>query len=94
MITLNISGIKCDSCDYKDSSILMKDYDTWLNKACPVCGANLLTELDYNTVKKLSSIVKFQSENLFENSIYEPILVTSLEMNGSGDIIVSDMKIM
>lgn len=43
-----ISGIQCDSCDWKDMSIQSDDYEEWINKPCPECGANLLTQADYN----------------------------------------------
>ena len=45
-------GIKCDApgCDYYDDSAEMEDYPLYLNKPCPKCGANLLTEADMKTV--------------------------------------------
>lgn len=43
-----ITGIQCDSCDWKDMSISSDDYSEWINEPCPKCGANLLTEADYN----------------------------------------------
>jgi len=45
---LNISGIKCDHCDFKDETVEFKDYGLWLNKPCPKCGENLLTREDYD----------------------------------------------
>ena len=61
---LEISGIKCDSCDYKDSSVQMSDYHNWLNKHCPICGTNLLTESDYEMINKLSLLVASQNCNM------------------------------
>lgn len=52
-IEFHISGIKCDHCDYKDESVQVKDYIHWLNKPCPKCGANLLTQADYDNVQLL-----------------------------------------
>lgn len=52
-LEFNVSGIKCDHCDYKDESVKVEDYKDWLNKPCPKCGANLLTEADYNNVQYL-----------------------------------------
>ncbi|MCX5884341.1 MAG: hypothetical protein NT096_00250 [Proteobacteria bacterium] len=55
--TFNIAGIKCDAegCTFRDDTVKMKDYKSWLNKPCPLCGANLLTQADYDTVIALKS---------------------------------------
>ena len=41
-------GIVCDNpaCDYEDNTVLVEDYKNWINKPCPKCGENLLTEQD------------------------------------------------
>lgn len=43
-----ISGIKCDYCDYRKDDVNFKEYPEYINKECPKCGHNLLTEQDYN----------------------------------------------
>lgn len=52
-IDVQIRGIKCDNpdCDFLDMSVKYEDYDKWLNKPCPKCGANLLTQRDYDICK-------------------------------------------
>lgn len=52
-------GLKCDnpSCDWKDESIHMDDYKAWLNKPCPKCGENVLTEEDYQNALVLKAMV-------------------------------------
>ena len=45
---VNISGIKCDECDYRDDTVRFEDYPKWINKPCPKCKANLLTQKDYD----------------------------------------------
>lgn len=51
-----IRGIKCDNheCDFIDVDVTYKDYSQYLNKPCPKCGENLLTDHDYNLCKRLS----------------------------------------
>lgn len=68
-IWIEHSGIQCDnpSCDYKDDSVKREDYVNWLNKPCPLCGENLLTEEDIKTVEKMEEI----AESL--NSILPPV---------------------
>jgi len=93
-ITLNLGGIKCDYCDFKDMSVPYEDYKNWLGKPCPKCGANLLTEADYKTVKRIVFITK-----LF-NKIYsffphkktkksEDVLVGTFEFDGTGKTVFS-----
>lgn len=66
LLETHIGGIKCDApgCGWHEDSVEWDDMHVeiaaWLNKPCPKCGANLLTEADANTVVtwyKFSSIV-------------------------------------
>jgi hypothetical protein len=61
-VTLIGSGIKCDHCTYRDDSVLSSDYINWLNKPCPECGENLLTEADFNSFLVLEQAVKMVNE--------------------------------
>ena len=49
-VELDVHGLKCDNpnCDYNDMTIPVQEYSAWVNKPCPKCGENLLTEEDYN----------------------------------------------
>jgi hypothetical protein len=44
---VNYSGIKCDCCDYRDDHVQFSDYKDYINRPCPKCRENLLTEEDY-----------------------------------------------
>lgn len=50
MDNIRVSGIKCDNpkCDYKDESVTYEQYPEYINKPCPTCGENLLTQEDYD----------------------------------------------
>ena len=52
---INIKGIKCDNtkCEYKDPEVKFENYSDFVNKPCPSCGANLLTEADFETVQRM-----------------------------------------
>lgn len=82
---LNIKGLQCDSCDWKDMDIELEDYAEWVNKPCPKCGANLLTEESYNSVislKKATNFLNTMSEDdlkKFEEDFINN--ATSEEMN-------------
>ena len=49
-VEIDIRGIKCDnsSCDYTDMSVDVSEYPKWIDKPCPKCGENLLTQEDYD----------------------------------------------
>ena len=47
---IKISGIKCDTphCNYREEDVQFEDFPNWINKRCPVCGRNLLTQTEYD----------------------------------------------
>ena len=65
---VHISGIKCDNCNWKDMSVPFEDYEQWINKPCPKCGENLLTQKDYDEcleIMNASEIInKYSKEDL------------------------------
>ena len=87
VVDMKIKGIKCDNpiCDYRDDSAEYKDYEKWLNKPCPKCGTNLLTEKDLNTTKNLILITDIINRFL-EKSDDTPKIVVHAEMNGTGEV--------
>ena len=54
-MSLVSSGLKCDNptCDWVDETIKIPEYKDWLNKPCPKCGENVLTEEDFENVKTM-----------------------------------------
>ena len=56
---MKITGIKCDNinCDYEDNTVIVEQYESYLNKPCPKCKSNLLTEADLRTVKVLMAVM-------------------------------------
>lgn len=57
-LELIISGIKCDVCSYRDNTVEFMDYPKWLNKPCPECQSNLLTQKDYDRCLRDMKIVE------------------------------------
>lgn len=86
-------GIKCDNpeCDFVDQEVRIEDYKDWLNKPCPKCGSNLLTQADYDNVQMLLNLVDIVNENkdIFtetedaQNNSDEMSTIT-FNMNGTG----------
>ena len=60
---INIEGIQCDApgCDFVDMSIQVSQYEEYINKPCPKCGANLLTQKDHDTIMALIESVRISN---------------------------------
>ena len=90
---VQITGLKCDAdgCDYKDMNI--NDYEQYVNAPCPECGANLLTEADYELVKVLAGVVDTLNEKYPPpHDPNEPIAHFTVNMDGSGIPILGDLE--
>lgn len=85
-IEVNIGGIKCDNpeCDYADMSVKVEDYKDWLNKPCPECGHNLLTQNDYDDVQKTLKLAKFLNSFMPAPQPGEEMAKMGFEMHGNG----------
>ncbi len=61
---LNQGGIICDNpkCDFKDSTVT--DFPSYINKPCPKCGENLLTQEDFEAHEKMIAMVTLLNEVL------------------------------
>lgn len=83
---VEISGLKCDnpSCDYVDPTIHVEDYEKYVNAPCPKCGANLLTEQDYQIVQKMLKLQKLFSKIPFGNK--GKTQKYRVELNGTGQM--------
>lgn len=86
-ITLHVGGIKCDGlgCYFEDNTAKLEEYELWINKPCPVCGENLLTQKDYDAILQMIKV------NEFINSVItaaddEPTYIQEMKMDGSGKI--------
>lgn len=93
-LKINVGGIKCDNkeCDFKDMTVLFKDYDKWLNKPCPKCGSNLLTQQDYDAVKELIDIVEIVNDYLPEAKDDEQLYKMRVDFHGNGKAIFSNIE--
>lgn len=85
-VELNIKGIKCDNpnCDYRNDKVEFKDYEKWLNKPCPKCGANLLTKEDLEMTKALINVANIANKVLPKQNNEEERIKAIIEMNGTG----------
>ena len=86
-ITASVRGIRCDTpgCGYKKPNVTFKQYPKYLNKPCPQCGANLLTQEDVDFIAFLLGLT------LVVNNVIGPVEDTGepratlrVHMDGSG----------
>ena len=80
-------GIRCDACDWKNPNIKVEDCESWLNKPCPKCGANLLTETDLKILKFLLSLTDVINDSTPLFSDDEPTVGLRIETNGTDQTI-------
>lgn len=61
--TITSGGLKCDNteCDWIDTSISFDQYSNWLNKPCPKCGENVLTEGDLDRTMALMNAIEIMN---------------------------------
>ena len=84
-IGVSAGGIKCDACDYRDETVTVESYPEWLNRPCPKCGANLLTQGDFDAVTAILANIRWF------NTIAGPVAdeadaatPVTIEFDGSG----------
>lgn len=87
-IRMDVKGIKCDNpnCDFVDMSVEFEDYENWLNKPCPKCGSNLLTDHDYFITKALFAVTNVVNKIFPKREDDEEDVCVSVEMNGTDKI--------
>ena len=87
-VVLNIQGIKCDNpaCDFRDESIKFEDYGKYLNKPCPKCQANLLTQKDLESIIKLIMLTNVFNSILPKPDGNTPRTSIAVEMDGTGEV--------
>lgn len=91
-IEIQENGLMCDNpnCDFKDHEIKSANYSDWINKPCPKCGENLLTEADFINVRTLEMQVELYNA-INKDAICSDSRVI-VEVNTHNDISFGDLK--
>lgn len=79
-IEQNDSAIICDNteCDYKtEANVPFIELEKYINRPCPLCGENLLTEEDYKNCETLQTYIDFVNDLTEEE--YEALVPKSAE---------------
>ena len=87
-ITLEISGLKCDNptCNYKDMTIDVKDYEQYIDSPCPKCEANLLTKKDCKETQRMLKMVKVLNKIFPKRQDDSADNSMKVNMNGTGKV--------
>lgn len=91
-----IYGLQCDAptCDYRDDTIQFEAYESYINHPCPLCGAPLLTQADYDTTLEILQMVKSVEEGSIQDpNQKEEQYKLSVKLDGTGVPIFDAQKI-
>lgn len=93
-LKINVGGIKCDNkaCDFNDMAVPFEDYGKWLNKPCPKCGSNLLTQQDFDILKVLMDVTGIINEVMPEAKEGEELYKMSADFDGTGKVVFSEIE--
>jgi hypothetical protein len=60
MASVQGGGIGCDNptCNYVDRNVKTDDFKNWIDKPCPECGENLLTQEDFDRSENLLDMIE------------------------------------
>lgn len=87
-------GLICDNpkCDFEDATIKIDDYAKAINKFCPRCGENLLTQQDFEDFTAMYQKLKILAKSVphDENSSEERKTVYFHTHNGN--VTISEEK--
>lgn len=91
-VTVKIGGIKCDFCTWFDMDVPYEKYPEYINKPCPYCGSNLLTEEDYVNCQTLVAYAEAMNEKKLPNKCKAKDRYMHVEMNGTGNMELIEMS--
>ncbi len=85
-IEVEESGIKCDNpdCNWRDDTVTFETMEAWIDRPCPKCGENLLTEHDYNLAKSMMdkvAILNSMSAEEMREFTKQTLGITDEELN-------------
>lgn len=87
-VPFQFQGLKCDNpeCDYQDKTIPVENFIAWVNRPCPKCGSNLLTQADYENVQTLLYLGQMMLDHNEIQSAQDgdSVLSIHIDMDGSG----------
>lgn len=90
-MNVEIAGIKCDAdgCDFIDETVTQEELPNWVDKPCPNCGGNLLTQADWAVIQELMSLVELANSIDFGEEDTTRVTMP-FSMDGSGNLTMGE----
>src|SRR4051812_42833476 len=95
-IQIQESNLQCDNYDWSDAEINFETYKDWIDKPCPKCGHNVLTQEDYQHAEIVRHTIEFINamtpEQIaeFNKNVNMEELKSNPMISGLSDIDLSD----
>jgi hypothetical protein len=83
---LDNGGIVCDNpnCDFQDLSVTPENTHEWLNRPCPKCYENLLTQSDLDDFNRvMAAVTSINTLSVEELSLLSGVSVEDMQKDGS-----------
>lgn len=96
-IVTDVHGVKCDNpgCGWSDMTVPRSNLAAWRNARCPRCAANLLTDADWKTLRRIECAIAALNLLLFWVKPPKPTGQchrTSVLFDGTGKVTIVDGK--
>ena len=85
-IQYELNGLECDKCDWKDESIPLDDFEKWLDKPCPKCGAVVLTHEQLGQLNMMIEIADVLNQLDMDIDPNDPMMDMNIKIDGSANI--------
>lgn len=67
MVKIKELYLKCDNCVWIDKSILIEEFQNYIDHPCPECGHNLLTNESFDNLIIALNMIQNNNEYPFES---------------------------
>jgi phage FluMu protein Com len=81
-----LNGLRCDQCNWVDENIPLDDFDKWLDKPCPKCGAIVLTHEQLGHLYMMLEIADVMNQLDIPIDPNEPMAEMNLLIDSSANI--------
>ena len=85
-IQFELNGLQCDKCDWKDENIPFDEWEEWLDKPCPECGAVVLTHEQLGQVHMMMEIADVMNQLDIPVDPNDPVVEAQIKIDEDANI--------
>jgi len=85
-IIYEINGLQCDECGWEDKTIPLDDFDKWLDKPCPSCGATVITHEQLGHLIMMVEIADVMNQLDIPIDPNDPMVEMNVKIKDTNDI--------